>query len=549
MDISVYIRPLLRWWWLIAAAIIVAAVSTFLTVLQQPDRYEAKTTLMIGRAINDPNPTQGEFYLAEQLAAAYADIVEQEPIREATKTALELGQLPEYLARAVPQSQFIEIFVTDTDPLRAQVVANELANQLILQSPTGAGSEDQLRRDFVSRQLDDLQLQILQTNDEITELQENLGLINSASELQDTQNQITALQQKLFTLQTTYATLLSNTQQGASNTLSIVDSADLPGYPVGPNKSLLILLAAGIGFILAAGAAYLLEYMDDTLKTTEEVSDELGLPVIGLIGDTKESDVSKNGVYVSQNPRSPVAESYRQIRSNLNFLSVDKSLRTIMVTSPNIDAGKSSVSANLASIIAQGGKSVILVDADLRRPTLHEYFHLKNDCGLAGLFLNGLSMDEAVKSPENELFQVITSGHSPPNPSELLSSNGMDHILRRLKELFDFIIVDSPPSIVPDTIDLGSKVDGVLLVIRPGLTRKKIAKTMLEQFSMSNSRMLGVVLNRVPQKELAEYGGYNYYSPYYAEGNDSEDVAKLDLKGYLQKYLGGIMTRLSRLRN
>jgi capsular exopolysaccharide synthesis family protein len=217
-----------------------------------------------------------------------------------------------------------------------------------------------------------------------------------------------------------------------------------------------------------------------------------------------------------------------------------------LVTSPNIDAGKSSVAGNLASVIAQGGKKVVLVDADLRKPSLHEYFNLENDYGLSGIFLNGLSINEAIKSPDHEKLHVITSGQPPPNPSELLSSDGMDLILGRLKELYDFIIVDSPPSIVADAIDLGSKVDGVLIVIRPGFTRRKFAKATLEQFAMSNSRILGVVLNRIPQKELVAYGGYDYYSPNYSEGNDSEGETKLDLQGYLQKYIGGIMARLSR---
>jgi len=149
MELSVYTKPLLRWWWLLAAATFVAVISTFLTVRGQPALYEARTTLMIGRAIDDPNPTQGEFTLAQQLAVSYADVANREPVQEATKAALSFDRLPSYLARAIPQSQFIEILVTDTNPLRAQAVANELANQLIIQSPTGEGSEDQIRRDFI----------------------------------------------------------------------------------------------------------------------------------------------------------------------------------------------------------------------------------------------------------------------------------------------------------------------------------------------------------------------------------------------------------------
>jgi capsular exopolysaccharide synthesis family protein len=548
MDINAYIKPLLRWWWLLAAATLVAVISTFLTVRLQPAVYEARTTLMIGRAIDDPNPTQGEFNLAGQLAASYADIANREPVQEATKAALELDRLPEYLARAVPRSQFVEILVTDTNPLRAQVVANELANQLIFRSPTGEGSEDQIRRDFIFDQLNDLQIQILDTRNEIVKLQEELGTINSASELQDTRDQITGLQQKLTTLQTTYATLLSNTQQGATNTLTIVESADFPTNPVSSSKIVIIVMAAGIGFVLAAGAAYLLDYMDDTLKTPEEITELLGLPVIGYIGETENSEGGRNGLYVSHYPRSPVAEAFRSLRSNLNFMGVDKPLKSILITSANVNAGKTSVAANLSAVIAQGDKKVILVDADLRKPSVHEFLDIENDYGLTGIFQNGLNFSEAVTVLDNEKMVVITSGESPPNPSEMLASERMDLILGRLEELVDFVVIDSPPFIVADAIDLGSKVDGVLVVIKPGFTRKKVAKAMMEQFKMSEARMLGVVLNRIPQKGLANYGGYYYDSPYYSNGGYFEGEKKSQEEGQLNQYRAEVKLRIDKLR-
>jgi capsular exopolysaccharide synthesis family protein len=546
MDLGAYIKPLQRWWWLLLAAILVAVVSTFLTVRRQPSFYEARTTLMIGRAIDDPNPTQGEFSLAGQLAISYADVAKREPVREATKAALGLDRLPPYVARAAPGSQLIEIVVTDANPLRAQVVANELANQLILRSPTSEGSQDQIRRDFIFGQLDDLQTQILDAQDEIVELQEQLGVINSASELQDTRNQITALQQKLTTLQATYGTLLSNTQQGATNTLTIVESAGLPTRPIGSNKTIIIALAAGIGFSLAAGAAYLLDYMDNTFKTPEEVTELLGLPVIGFIGETNIPEGDKNGLYVSHYPRSPVAEAYRTLRSNLKFMSVDKPLRSILITSDSVGAGKTSVAANLSSVIAQGDKKVFLIDVDLRRPSVHELFNVQNEYGLANMFQDGLNVYEAVTVIEGEKFGVITSGQSPPNPAELLTSERMDQILARLEDLVDVVILDSAPSIFADTFEIASKVDGVLLVVQPGHTRKKAALAMIEQLKVSDARILGVVFNRVPQKELANYG--YYYSPYYSNGHYSDEDRKYDLQGNLQQYLEGIRTGISRFR-
>lgn len=547
MNVSAYIKPLQRWWWLLLAAILVAVVSTFFTVRRQPSLYEAKTTLMIGRAIDDPNPTQGEFTLAEQLAISYADVAKREPVQEATMEALDLDRLPPYVARALPRSQLIEITVTDSNPLRAQVVANELANQLILGSPTGEGSQEQVRRDFIFGQLDDLQIQILDTQNEIIELQEQLGIINSASELQSTQNQITALQQKLTTLQATYGTLLSNTQQGATNTLTIVETADLPTNPIRSNRTTVIALAAGIGFVLAAGAAYLLDYMDDTFKTAEEVTELLGLPVIGLIAETEHEEDRKHGLYTSHYPRSPVAEAYRTLRSNLKFMSIDKPLTSILITSDSEGAGKTSVAANLSSVIAQGDKKVILMDVDLRKPSISELLNVQNHYGLTNIFQDGLNVNEVVTVVKGEKFGAITSGQIPPNPTELLASEKMDQILASLEDLVDVVILDSAPSIVSDAFEIASKVDGVLFVVRPGFTRKKAVLAMLDQFKISDARILGVVLNRIPRNELANYG-YYYYSPYYSNGDLSDDNNKRDLQGNLQRYLEEIRIGISRFR-
>jgi succinoglycan biosynthesis transport protein ExoP len=427
----------------------------------------------------------------------------------------------------------IEIWITDFNPQRAQVVANELAHQLVLRSPTSAQPEDQARQDFVNKQLDDLQTQIVGTRDEITKLQDKLGTLNSARELQNTQDQITALQQKLTTLQGNYAALLSNTQQGATNTLTVVEQAELPTSPIGPNKRMSILLSAAIGFSLAAGAAYLLEYLDDTLKTPEEITKLLGVPVIGLIGETGQSQEGRNGIYVSKHPRSPIAEAYRALRANLEFAGVDRPLKTILTASADTGAGKSSVAANLAVVIAQGEKKVILVDADLRKSSIHTYAGLTNEIGLSDLFRNGADVSKVVQVWKDQKVNVITGGDSPPNPAELLGSKKMDDILARLVERADAVVIDSPPFIVSDALMLSAKVDGVLVVIRPGHTRKKIAMAMMEQLNRAGARILGVVLNRIPHRGAEYYGGFLYYSPYYTDGHYTSEE-----EGDLKEELG-----------
>lgn len=544
MELREYLIPLRRWWWLIVVSTLIAAVSSFFVTKNQPPVYDARTTLMVGSIIENPNPNQGEIYLAQSLAQTYADIAHREPVRNAAMQALDLTWLPAYQARALPQMQLIEIAVTDVNPQRAYMVANELANQLMLRSPTGSQSGDQEHQQFINSQLINLQGQIEETQDEIVRLQEELGTLNSARQLQDMQTQIAALQTKLTTLQGNYAALLANTREGATNTLTIIDPATLPTMPSGPNKGITIALSAAIGFSLAVGAAYILEYLDDTLKTPDGVKQTLGLPVIGLIAEAKDDGNNTNSVYVVNHPFSPISEAYRNLRTNLEFSEVGRPLRTIMVTSADAEAGKSSVAANLAVILAHTGKKVLLVDADLRRSSVHKYIPISNQSGLSDLIKNNDEIPAAVLPYwEDGKIWVIGSGTTPPNPSELLGSKRMEELLEDFKKIADIVIIDSPPLVVSDPLILAAKVDGILLVVRPGKTRKKVMLTMLEQLNRIQVRILGVVMNRIPSHSPDYYGGYLYSSPYlssYPKAGEDEFEVRVDRRNVKRKPSDGM---------
>jgi succinoglycan biosynthesis transport protein ExoP len=198
-------------------------------------------------------------------------------------------------------------------------------------------------------------------------------------------------------------------------------------------------------------------------------------------------------------------------------------LKTTLIASAGTDDGKSSVAANLAVVLAQGEKRVFLIDADLRKSSIHTYVDLPNQIGLSDLFRNGADVFKAVQAWGDHWIGVITGGDSPPNPAELLGSKKMDNILARLGEKADVDVIDSPPFIVSDALMLAAKVDGVLVVIRPGHTRKKIALAMMEQLNRADARILGVVLNRIPHRGAEYYGGFLYYSPYYTDGYYTSD--------------------------
>jgi polysaccharide biosynthesis transport protein len=511
MEIRALINPLLRWWWLLLAAAIVAMVSSFFATLSQAPVYQSQTTLIIGRAIADPNPSTGEFYLAEQLAATYADIANREPVRNATMQALGLSSLPAYVALAQPESQIIQIQVTDVNPVRAQAVANELAKQLIALSPTNSDPNEADRQEFVNDQLNRLQSQIDQTQAEIETLQEQLGNLTSAREINDIQNQISSLQTVLNTLQSNYNGLLANTQQGAINTMTVIEPANLPSRPIGPNKPLTILLAGALGFVLAASAAYVIEFLDDTIKSSQEVSELIDAPILGRIGEIPEDQVSWR--YVSEAPRSPIADAFRVLRTNLDFVNATKPRKIILVSSANLGEGKSTVASNLAAIFAQADRKVVLVDCDLRRPSLHGWLDKTNPKGLSDIFRERTSLWDAISPTSDKNISIITSGPLPPNPTELLASAKMDEIFANLRDIADVIIIDGPPFIVPDASVLADKVDGIVLVVRPRQSRRGMVKAMREQLQRVNSDVIGVVLNGI----VKGYGDFETYYEEYAQ--------------------------------
>ena len=524
MELKEYILPLRKWWWLILAATLVATVSSFLVTRQQAAIYQTRTTVMIGNSINNPNPTGYDYYQAQQLATTYADIVKRDNVRLATMAALGLSWLPRYSARTVPNTQLIEITVTDTDPARAQAVARELVTQLIALSPSADNGDTQKRRAFINGQLNDLEAKIQETQAEIAKKQEDLANLFSARQIADAQTQIAGLQNKLGTLQANYAALLSNTAQGALNVINIIEQAALPIIPIGPNKAATILLAATIGFILAAGAAYPLEYLDDTMKNPDDVQKALGITTLGAVPVMK-VEVG-NELSVLTQSQSPSSEAYRVLRTNLQFAEVERRLDTLLITSPTPGEGKSMTAANLAAALAQGGRRVILVDADLHRPRLHRIFSLRNNTGLTTALINDTSgnLDDILQDTSVSGLHVLTSGPLPPNAAELLGSTRMRELLADLHTRSDIVVVDSPPvTALSDAAVLATQTDGVLLVLDAGHTRREVAKRAMDALGRVNARVIGALLNRMPGSGLGYYYYYYHYGYYNADDGGSRN--------------------------
>lgn len=516
MNTNAYVRPLIRWWRLIAIVTMLAVVASAVSTFFQPDVYVSRTTLVIGTTILDPNPDSGQINIAQQLASIYADMAKREPIQVATMQALGIDWLPQYQAKVVTGTQMVEISVTDTNPQRAQIIANELANQLMSQSPAIGGTETGNRQEFIRQQLSSLQIQIQDTEKSIEDLQKSLIGLNSASQIANVENQIKQQTEKLNNLRENYASFLANSQQGALNILSVVEPANLPTRSVGTNKFIIVALAGLVGFSLGTGAAYLLEYLDKTVKTTSDVERIFNLPVIGYISEF--SDNGNSATYVEKNPDSVLAENFRLLSANIDFLRISNPIKTLLVTSPNQGNGKTTIAANLALSISQGEQEVLLVDADLRRPALHKALNIDKAPGLADVIRNKTDIQSVVRRWKNDSINVITAGNVPPNVTEVAGSKRILSILTNLRENFELVIVDAPPLIIADSYNLASKVDGVIIILEPGETSEEQAKAIKAELDRAKAKVLGIVFNKVSEASAHSYHDYQYqslYSPKY----------------------------------
>lgn len=223
-------------------------------------------------------------------------------------------------------------------------------------------------------------------------------------------------------------------------------------------------------------------------------------------------DKRASGAITNLDPKSPVAEAYRMLRSNIQFAGIDRELKTLLITSAGPEEGKSTTLYNLGVVMAQSGKKTILVGCDMRKPTLHRICGGHNRVGITTVLLGEMSVDEAIQKTDVPGLSLLNSGPVPPNPSELAGSAGMEHLLDELKGRADIVLVDSPPVIaVADAVILAAKVDGVILVVNAGHTQYQAAKDAKTALDNAKANVIGAVLNNVQVSK----GNYYYYYYYY----------------------------------
>ncbi len=324
--------------------------------------------------------------------------------------------------------------------------------------------------------------------------------------------------------------------------VSIIDPAIEPLDPVKPKKKLNVLLGALIGIGLGVGITFLLEYFDDTVKTPEEL-EKMGFNILSSIPriemEKVEKKLEKMGTFEGRkiqarlithlDPKSPVSEAYRSLRTNLQFSKIDRELNILLVTSAGPKEGKSTTAANLAIAMAQAGKKVVLMDADLRRPVVHSIFGLKKDNGLTNYMMGAIKFEDMIQKTFLDNLFLITSGALPPNPSELLASKKMEEVLDKLRNEFDLVVIDTPPVIaVTDAAVLSTKVDGTILVVASGQTNRDALARAHAVLESVDSGLLGTLLNGVNVEGMYGSYYYYYYHHYYSKpGKKKKRASKL----------------------
>ena len=397
--------------------------------------------------------------------------------------------------------------------------------------------------------IDNLETRYLQAKNQESKIKEDLDKQKSQAQRED-QAAITIrlLQQDIDTKKGFLKNL--NDQQssndiiasGTENNIGIVEIAIPPDAPIAPRRLSTVLAALVLSTLFGAGLALFMEYLDDTIRNTEEVEKYLGLPALAaiptidsmprrrllLVGASDENDSRNNSeLLINTDSRSSLAEAYRQLRTSILLSTAGHAPKTLLVTSSLPSEGKTTTAINTAISLAQTGAKVLIIDADMRRPRLHTVFNISNADGLSTILSSDLSGNEildVIQKDELAKLHLLPSGPVPPNPAELLGSEQMANLLRHLQNNFPHVVVDSPPiASFTDGVLIASMVDGVILVVNSGKSSRQVVRRSRQLLQDIGAKIFGVVLNNV---NLRSQDNYYYYQSYYHRDNyrhDQED--------------------------
>ncbi|HSJ52419.1 MAG TPA: polysaccharide biosynthesis tyrosine autokinase [Anaerolineae bacterium] len=488
--------------WLIAATTVATVLVVLVGMLLVTPLYEASAKLRVFTAARGSvDWVDYDIAYTERLMNTYSQLATSQPVLQELAQQLNLGSLPEISAGVVADTELMEINVEGADPVLVTAVANGLAQILVARSEDYAGG-GRTAQDILSEQL-------TQAEEELAEAQ--TGYAEALGQTPQDSARIAAMSRSVDLKQEVYTALLQQyertrvAEELRSNSLSIVEPATLPGAPSKPNRMANLLLGALVGLVAGSGLALLFERLDTRVQSTEEIEETTGLPTLGRI-----PFVRKGPAHVFLGEAIPAQEAYHRLQAKLEARIQADGSRSILVTSPEPGEGKSAIVANLAQALANAGRRVIVVDANLRQPVMHEILDVSNKVGLSNVLTQEWTVKEAVQTTRVRGLWVLTSGTAHPNPAMLLNSPGMQGLLEELTHPFDVIVVDTPPVLaVSDATLLAPMVDGVLLAVGRAQSKRESIEAAIELLEGVQATLLGVVVNWAERtKDLRHYRGY-----------------------------------------
>lgn len=531
MELRRYWHLLRKWFWLMALGAIIAGAASYAVSKTMTPIYAATATLQVNQAQNPAALAYNDVLLSERLTRTYSELIRKRAVLEEVIRQLDLNQTYETFLKQVSVSgvrdtQLVLITVNDPNPAMAATTANKIAEVFIQQM-----AESQSGQLSTARQ--NLRQQLASVEQEIRAAAAALEASRSAKNGRSPEARAAEearLQNSLTQYQLVYSQLVRSEQElaiaeGRSGAgVRIADPAVPPTEPAQPEVLLNTLLATIVGLLLAIGGILVVEYLDDTVKNSEDLERSVALPTLGIVGiiPARQDANGTDRVKLATDPKLHFSEAYRTLRTNLQFASLNRPAQTLLVTSCGPGEGKTFTICNLAIVMAQAGKRVIIVDSDIRRPAVHKAFGLSNATGLTSLLLaeEGAELERFLQATEYQGLHVLPSGPTPPNPSELLSSPQMARVVGMLRQAADVVLFDSPPALlVADAAILSALVDGILLVVAAGQNRAQAIVAATEALTRPGATILGTVLNRF----RAEADGYYYYRHYYRHYYHQED--------------------------
>lgn len=542
LDVWHYYDLLRTYWWLILLMVLAAAVSGFLFSRAQTPVYRTTSTLLVVPGVGQTNEYTA-LLTGRQLAESYVqrlrnlEVLEQAIDELGLSDQLTAAELQAAVSTtAVRETELVTLSVEHPDPQLAAALANAIPAVF-----SRRNQEQQEARFAATKQ--GLQNEIDAVTAEIARAEQLLAAAlqaDNTSAIDQANTNLSRLRETRARLTQSYEDIRIIEARGL-NRLIIDELARVPALdsPVRPRTATNTLLAALIGGLLAVGVIFLIDYLDDTARNLPALSYRLGLPLLGVI---PRYDTANKRLIAEMEPRSSATEAYRAVRMNLRYASVDRPLRTILITSAEPEEGKSTVASNLAVVLANGGESVILIDGDLRRPNLHKAFNLSNLFGTSRLFIEALeeSFESTLQSTNSPSLRVVTSGPIPPNPSELLDTRRAQEIVTYAAEHADKVLIDAPPIVaLTDSLALSQHVDGVLLVLRAGKTPQTALLHAVERLRRVDANLIGLVAADADTRS-ARYAGYYrdysyYHTPTAFEGNGARNGRANGLIGRLRR--------------